>query len=82
MHRTIRIAVVQSLSGKTAVCGPEDHSDDYSSPMDAAICWLIEAGETPADRFWITASLPPPSAQEIDLDADLSEMPSPRMSDA
>lgn len=82
-ERTIKIAVAQAMSGKTAVCGPDDFAGaDYSTPMDAALCWLIEAGEIPAERYWITVELPAPALREIDLDADLSLIPSPRSSDA
>jgi len=43
--------------------------------MDAALCWLIEAGEVPADRFWVNVELPAPSAGEIDLTGTLESKP-------
>lgn len=71
-ERTIKIAVVQSLDGKVTVCGP-DEGHDHASLMEAAMCWSLEAGEIPANRYWVTVTLPAPSSTEIDLGAALEE---------
>jgi hypothetical protein len=59
MATVLRIAVVRSLDGHTTICGPNDHSDGYSSPMDAALSWHIEAGHMPAECLWAEIDLPP-----------------------
>jgi len=71
--RTFKIAVAQALSGQTRVCGPDDVGE-YDSEMEAAICWLLEAGETPSNRYWITVQLPAPNITEIDLDAEFGDV--------
>lgn len=72
-YRTIKIAVVQATNGQVTVCGPDEVTDS-SGPMDAALCWALEAGKMPANRYWITVTLPSPSLTEIDLDAELEAM--------
>lgn len=68
--RTIRIAIAQASDGATRVCGPDDlESGSYSDQMDAAICWLLEAGHTVVAHFWIEASLPAPKSAAINLGA-------------
>jgi len=63
----VRIAVVQSACGHLTCVGPNDFKkDDYSSAMDAAIGWHIEAGYMPAATYWIVADLPAvPAVHEI-----------------
>lgn len=56
----IRIAVAQSENGTLRTCGPDDHNADHADAMDAAMTWLIEAGEITAARYWIEAEIPDP----------------------
>ena len=71
--RTFKIAIAQALSGQTRVCGPDDIGE-YRDEMEAAICWLLEAGEVPSNRYWVTVQLPAPRLNEIDLDAEFSDV--------
>jgi len=55
----VKIAVVQAMCGHLTCVGPNDFkSEDYSSQMDAAIGWHIEAGYMPAATYWVEADLP------------------------
>lgn len=59
----IRIAVVRDMDGYCTCVGPDDFKgEDYRDAMEAAVCFHIEAGYSPVDKRWVTASLPLVSA--------------------
>jgi len=62
-----KIAVVQAMNGHLTCVGPNDYKEsEFSSAMDAAISWHIEAGWLPAACYWIHAKVPPaPSIPEL-----------------
>ncbi len=71
----MRIAIVQSMGGKTTVCGPDDFQDHFSNAMDAAISWHIEGGNLPAGFYWAEIELPPcPEIPIVPADLETHEI--------
>ena len=72
-----RITIAQSADGKIQVCGP-DEGADYGTPLEAASCWLIEAGHVPVGFFTVEVVLPDPKQHIISLpNSGAQPQPSP-----
>lgn len=69
----VRIAIVQAMCGHLTCVGPNDFkAREYSSAMNAAISFHIEAGYMPAAQYWIKATIPARPAVPV-LAAALSD---------